>query len=340
VALQRDGADAFFEDARERYADSRCGPIFRTPGNITMLKFACKLLFRRVARPDSLVRRQWFVGLRKRRSEDEWGSAEWARSFQFISSPREHFFADPFLFKHNGDTWMFFEDYSWEKGKGTISCARLEFDGSIGKMHTALECHWHLSNPFVFELNDQIYMIPETVANKRVELYRCMDFPHRWESAAVLLDGITAVDPCLFEYQGRWWLFAAVADFGCSTWDELHIFSSKELAGPWQNHPMNPVVSDVRQARPAGRVFERNGNLFRLAQDCGGGYGRAVHLCRITELSATSYRQEIVGRLDPAHFGMGGVHAYDATDDFEVVDGRQNQLVLGPLQFRWPLQSD
>ncbi len=37
-------------------------------------------------------------------------------------------------------------------------------------------------------------MIPETSANKTVELWKCTDFPLKWEKHSNLLEGIEAVE--------------------------------------------------------------------------------------------------------------------------------------------------
>ena len=52
---------------------------------------------------------------------------------------------------------------------------------------------------------------------------------------------------------------------------------------------MNPIVSDVRRARPAGRVLSRDGELIRPSQDCSGRYGRAVAFNRIVRLTPTEF---------------------------------------------------
>jgi hypothetical protein len=94
-------------------------------------------------------------------------------------------------------------------------------------------------------------------------------------------------DPTMLRYEGTYWLFAAVAVPGGSDWDELHVFFADELDGPWQPHPLNPVVADVRCARPAGRLFWDSGALIRPAQDCSVGYGRAIALQRVDVLTKT-----------------------------------------------------
>ena len=63
---------------------------------------------------------------------------------------------------------------SWAAtGKAHISYVRLGGEAApVGPPATALETPYHLSYPFVFRHEDDIFMIPESSANRTVELYR------------------------------------------------------------------------------------------------------------------------------------------------------------------------
>ena len=50
-------------------------------------------------------------------------------------------------------------------------------------------------------------------------------------------------------------MFVNVGIEGGEAHDELHLYSAPGILGPWKPHPRNPVKSDVRSARPAGRVY-------------------------------------------------------------------------------------
>jgi hypothetical protein len=179
-----------------------------------------------------------------------------------------------------------------------------------------------MSYPFLFEHDGEHYMIPETAENRRIELYRATNFPGEWQLERILLEDIEAVDATLFRRDGHLWLFANVGDSGGPTVDELFLFRADSLDGEWTPHPMNPVVSDVRRARPAGRLFERDGTLIRPGQDCSRRYGSAVVLNEITVLTPERYEEATLGRIDPAWWkGNLGSHTYNFDGRIEVVDG-------------------
>lgn len=336
TALRREGAEAFFAAVRARYDQS----LPAAPAPVTAGAFAAfrlRHLARRFLVPYFLVRDQWRIGIRRRAPNDPpWGSRAWARGFRFIEAPPERFYADPFLFERDGRTFLFFEDWDWKVGKAIISVAELDADGRLGPVAPALETAYHLSNPLVFAAEGEIYMIPETLAARRVEVYRAVEFPTRWELHCVPLDDLDIVDPCVFHDGARWWMFAAVLDFGGSGWDELHVLQADALCGPW--HPVGdqPVLSDVRAARPGGRMWLKDGVLHRLAQNCAGGYGAGLGLYAVEQVDGHGYRQRTVAEVNAFDFGMNGVHAYDATERFEVVDGRHYQMAVRGWTAYWP----
>ncbi len=338
--LVRLGPDRFFSRALAQHGRD----VPPAPAPISVMGMRClrgKLLLRRLLTPYRVVREQWRVGLRVRppagAPEAPWGSAAWARGFRFVEAPFDRFYADPFLFAHEGRTWLFVEDWDWQVGKAIISAAPLAEDGSVGAMVPALERPYHLSNPLVFAEGGEIYMIPETMAARQVEVYRCLEFPGRWELACTPLTGLDIADACVLRTAAGWLMLASVAYEGGLGWDELHVFHADALCGPWTPDPDNPVVSDVRTARPGGRMWEKDGRLFRLAQDSAGRYGSGLGLFEVTRDASGAFRQEPVARLNSFDFAMNGVHAYDCEGRFEVVDGRHYQLAVGRWRAYWPL---
>src|SRR5262249_51625097 len=154
----------------------------------------------------------------------------------------------------------------------------------------------------------EIFMLPETGSNNSVELYRAKSFPDKWGLHLTLLPGIELYDGTLFEYDGKWWLFGATSLDGNLPQDELAILFSDDLEGPWQPHTENPVKSDCRSARPAGRIVIRDGRVLRPTQDCESGYGSGIVWCEITELTTDSFKEREVGRWGGEDIHAEGIH--------------------------------
>jgi len=184
-----------------------------------------------------------------------------------------------------------------------------------------LERDYHLSYPFLVEDGGQLYMVPESAANGTVEIYRCVDFPHKWRRERVLLDHIVAADATLHHADGRWWMFANVSANGAEIHDELHVFTSTALLGDWKPLARNPVKSDVRGARPAGKLFTQHDRLYRPAQICAPLYGAGVALQRVTRLDEHGFAEEEERRILPAPGeGLLGLHTINRAGDLSVTD--------------------
>jgi hypothetical protein len=177
----------------------------------------------------------------------------------------------------------------------------------------------------IFRWRNGYYMIPETRQNGTIELYRAVDFPDRWELEKVLFHNVQAVDSTLFDHHGKLWLFTNMSISGGATTDELFIFYSDSPFGEWVPHSKNPVVSDVRRSRPAGKLFWLNGSLYRPSQDNSLAYGYAVNLNRVDVLSEASYEETFVKQLKPTWLaGNRKTHTYNLSKELEVTDGMRS----------------
>jgi hypothetical protein len=244
-----------------------------------------------------------------------------AGAFTVVQDDGTRFYADPFLQRMGDRTFILVEDYPYAARKGVISAAEVVGDRLLGAPIPVLERPYHLSYPFVFEHEGEFYMMPETGENRTVELYRAIQFPWKWQLDAVLLEGAVFSDATILVHGGLWWLFLTTDRFGASTQDELSIFCSETLRGPWVPHAGNPVKSDSRSSRPAGRIVVQNGRLFRPAQDCARTYGAGIVWFEITELTPTRFSEREVAVWDgQAELSMDGFHSFDQLGPLQAID--------------------
>jgi hypothetical protein len=246
-----------------------------------------------------------------------------AGRFRKLLPPAGRFWADPHVIEDGGCHHVFFEDASCGSGIGHIALLSDNGNGDFTPPKAVLRKPYHLSYPFVFQWREDWYLLPESAANRTVELYRCIRFPDEWEFQHNLLEDVEAYDSTLVEHGGRWWLFANIREHpGASSWDELHVFhSDSPVCRSWQAHRENPVLSDVTCARPAGRLFAENGRLFRPSQNSSGRYGRALQFNEVIELSERRYAERAVETIEPTWSrSVRGVHSYSRAGRMTVVD--------------------
>ena len=230
---------------------------------------------------------------------------------------KARFVADPFMIEHDGEFHLFFEVLNSKREKGEIGCARSRNLKEWQYGGIVLRERFHLSYPSIFLHDGEIYMLPECADSHEVRLYKAATFPERWEYAATLIRSKKRypplLDPSILHHEGRWYLFSNARKV-----NDLHLFTSDALCGPWTEHPQSPLlIASPHFARPGGRVVRDGDKLYRYAQDGIPNYGSKVWAFRITELSKDSYREEQVAGgpvIQPGEEGWNnrGMHTVDA----------------------------
>ena len=291
---------------------------FLAPGNLDMLRAGTSLVRRYAADKwmSTRYREQWALAYRY-----GVGDRQAMGAFRKVIPPMDRFWADPFPVQVGNDYYIFHEELRFSTKKGSIVLTVVDDRGNPAGPVPILERDYHLSYPFVFQWDGDFFMIPETGSHRQVELYRCIRFPSQWKLERVLLSGLTAWDATLAFMFGKWWLFVSIPPYGAGSGDELHLFSADSPLGPWIPHRSNPIKSDVRSARPAGRIFENRSQFYRPAQDCSRRYGYAVSINRILQLNSETYEEVEVDKIIPNwEPNVMGVHTLNQAGDMTVID--------------------
>ena len=299
-----------------RVEASRRNPLAFVAG--ALLSRARARLARMIAHPD-----HWRIGWRRLNADggvmarQAWGRGDWT----WLADDRQRYFADPFPFAHEGRLYLFCEEYPYATRKGVISVAAIDEAGRAETPRVVLEADCHLSYPLVFEQGGEIWMMPESSGGRRLDLYRAERFPDRWVRERTLVDGLEISDATPFPAQGRWWMTANVSEEGGSSWDCLSLFTAPDRLGPWTRCGDGPVLVDASCARPAGHVQTIGGGLWRPAQDCVGGYGAGLALCRIDHVGEDGFRQTVTQRLRPPPGAPAdGAHTLNIGGGYEFID--------------------
>jgi len=245
-------------------------------------------------------------------------------SFKKITPPKGYFWADPFVVAENQNYYIFVEEFIYKKNRAHLSVLKLDAEGKLLSFEKIIERPYHMSYPSVFKIGPTYYMIPETSQNKTIELYRCTDFPNKWVFDRNIMENLSAVDSTTFYFNDKWWLFTSIDQtddrVGAST--ELFLFYTDDiLSGDWKSHLLNPIVSDERTARPAGKLFICEGKIYRPSQDCSVRYGRGFNLNEVTKLTDTEYEESLLSRAEPSwDEKLKGSHTYNFDKEFTVLD--------------------
>jgi len=313
--LGRDYLDR--SELHTRVISSTCKPGLQ---HVLSLAFhqAFAIAGRRVAAFDPRNRAKWYLAIRPRSLNRSFCDAS---EYALLQSPPDRFYADPCLFDHNGKTYLLFEDFRYADDRALISGCEVYRDGTLGETFEVLKRPYHLSYPLVFEDNGEIYLVPESRGSRSIELYRAVKFPTDWVAEPPLLSGVQAVDATIHKIDNLYWMFTSITNGLYSSCDDLSLFFSPSLKGPWAPHLRNPLIRDVRKARSAGSLFYDEGRLIRPSQDCSEAYGYAIVFSEITKLSETEYEDREICRVKPLlEKHHEATHTYTRNDQFEIVD--------------------
>lgn len=263
---------------------------------------------------------EWMIGYRHK------NDAPMHYQFAQNNLQKGQWVADPFLFEADGKHYLFCEQYETELNRAGIGYYVFE-DGIPVNKGIVIRQPYHMSYPCVFAYGDEIYMIPETSANKTVELYRAVKFPDQWELDTVLLQDVQYVDSTVYQAE-----------------NELYLLSYTKKNNGWalvvfkldmQSKQLSAVSEKLYQtniARPAGSLLRTEKGLFRPAQDCSRKYGEALYLYAVDKLDEEGFdehceeKRVIDGFVLPQK--VHRIHTLNQDSEYEVVDVFREKIDL------------
>jgi hypothetical protein len=208
--------------------------------------------------------------------------------------------ADPWLARHDGAWWLFYEVAPGRRGRGEIHVSTSEDLRVWDHLGPALTADHHLSYPSLTVIDGTPRLVVESATDGAVRFFVPRAFPTAWDEGGTMLLGAPFADPTILNHGGTWWLFVEVSG---GSHDRLHVYRCEhDDWRVWEPHPMNPICTDPARARPAGGVVQHSdGRLLRFGQDNAPDaegrtvYGRRVMVSEITLLTETAYRETPLG---------------------------------------------
>lgn len=238
-------------------------------------------------------------------------------------------YADPMLFEHEGEHWLFCEAYDRRIHKGLLAASRITDQGMETPV-PVLEEAFHLSFPNVFRWRSDIWMLPETGADHSLRLYRCAHFPDKWELTARFALGEEVCDSILNSVtDDRLEIQSSVT----LPEDQLQVqyrrYTLTAAGGAFSLQPdteFNSAQCWNYTDRSAGPLTRTGKALWRCAQlSTDVDYGAAIQFWSVTAEGETP--AALVTARDVRLTGIAprdavGVHTYGHDSRYEIVDMR------------------
>lgn len=301
------------------------------PSNGEMLFFLIKLLRNKI---EYIYKRYffsdfWHVGYINKPIEEVINSSSPIKDsdINWLKADSRYFFADPFVFEHNNKTLLAVEYLPYKGFKGEIKV----FSGDKfqnDETGYAIKENYHLSYPNVIKDKANLYIMPETYQGNNLCLYEKTEIG--W-TKHIIIENIKCIDPEIIFYNGYYYLFTTIKNNYHDT--NLFVYYSKELLNGWKSHLLNPVITDIRRARGAGKIFARDNILYRPGQDYSIHKEGSITICRINELSPTKYSEEVVSSIEPVKDSKYSdkIHTINSYNDITVIDAcRIRSFIVRP----------
>lgn len=235
------------------------------------------------------------------------------------------FQADPFIIERDNKVYIFYEALSFLNSKGILRCRILdanlvELDDVKLEGFDHLQCH--LSFPFLFYSNDQLFMIPESSERKEVILFQSLDFPTHWKQINVLLSDIALTDNVLLARDGHFYLLSTTME------DTLTLHTADAVSGPWQRITPELHVCNEHH-RGAGSPHTINEKMYFLTQECTPEtYGKSIYIKELITLNASTFTEAMTEQIHPSINQSEGVHTLNFTDNYIVYDTKKLSFSL------------
>lgn len=196
-----------------------------------------------------------------------------------------HTYADPFLYKHNGLLYLFYETKT-DFAPGIIEAKSLDSSGVWRDHGAVIREKFHVSYPQVFSHQGRVFMVPEAAESGCVWLYEGIGSPLNWRRKRALIDNALK-DPSVFIDE------RGVFILGSTTEDGLSLYFGDDFESEFKCIQVG-ITRDARHCRNAGRLFEVDGKLYRPFQDCSRMYGESVGLALVESMTQFRYAETII----------------------------------------------
>lgn len=272
---------------------------------------------------------EWTIALRKKNGKALYEGNN--SPFIVVPNSDRYWAADPFLVKDHEKNYLFAELYDRIQEKGVIGVAKITH-GKCGRFRVCLESPYHLSYPCIYQRDGFYYMIPECYQSGKITVYKCVDFPMKWEKDRDLAEFVavdtTPVPNCIDE------IFLTT------------VFNSKENRinnniSYLQGGKCIRLIDNDLRLRSAGNFILDDGRLIRPVQDCSTRYGGALLFNEVMKLNEEELIESTIATVQPNIKGedgnipicvangtskFSGIHTYNQNEDYEVIDLRIDDL--------------
>ena len=274
----------------------------------------------------------WNIAVRK--MELETILQERTTPFTILQNTWRTWAADPFLFDYNENVYVFAELYDYITRRGSIGYTKHIKDNKWSKWKIAINEPFHMSYPYIFQYENEIYMLPETSASHELRLYRATQFPDKWECARIIAENVMWVDTTFFLDGNK--MYAITTDVSDESNHKDYLLQFDNEFNIVDKKMIDEKHTEL--SRSGGKFFYSNHVWHRVSQDCTFHYGAGLIFSKFNPSEVVDGMGQIIIHLFPKDIELNenkkwiGLHTYNGLEGYEVIDiERQHFNIWGVL---------
>jgi hypothetical protein len=249
--------------------------------------------------------------------------------YNIVKNPSWGYAADPFLVEENGKVYIFAELFDQREGKASLGYCTIN-NNKCSKWKVILKENFHMSYPHIFKMDGNWVICPESCEDKTVFLYKCKEFPDKWEKTNPFINDMDCSDTTFLCQDG---IFYGVTCLFHENPMKLLLFKYED--GKLTFSEKNPLIKGGELARSGGAYFNDGNKTYRVSQDCSSEYGKSLVFTEF-QLNWPSFSEKVVKRIhfdellfDKKVNGIG-IHTYNCSDNYETIDIKTRGINLIP----------
>lgn len=193
----------------------------------------------------------------------------------WVMMPKDCWMADPFVLDvTDNEILLFVEEMPYAVHKGIITLLHIDRKSmKITSRKVLLETSTHLSFPTIWRKDGHIYIYPENAQSGKLDLYEFNAKIEELTFVKTICDDVVW-DSYITEAFGEPLMFTAAQD-------DYHLDIYQWNKKKERFVSCQQVISDIKNSRMGGAVFEYKGQYYYPAQNCETTYGGAIDIKHI-----------------------------------------------------------
>lgn len=232
---------------------------------------------------------------------------------------RKQWFADPFILDVTSDHIIcLVEELSYDTMKGRIAKIKIDRNNyKLTSIKILLDLPTHLSFPFIFRENGNIYVLPENSASGVSTLYIYNSKDDSLTPVKIIAERpLTDATICVYNHQA----YVISTQKPTQNGNILDIYSLDLKSLKLSDNPIQSVSFNGNYARNAGEIFKVSDKYFRPSQDCNGGYGKGVILQEMIKTSEGFRFENYCSFYSNSWIYNMGYHTFNSYKGLTVID--------------------